>query len=477
MSNINDMPAEKATNNVETDMAELKKLQQRLNHESIKYQFRTKLVGGLHEEDVTRYIEDLENKLKKFEQDNKKISDDLYSLKTKLNTELEHKNNMQIELDEAKQNLITAIVEFKQKQMDYKSMNEKYSAENIQLKNEIQQITGRLKELEKLSTETNYDKDCLIDLENENKALKTKIAEMTEEFMQYNGIKNENKQLLEELEANKKLLIQSRAECEQLREISSKLENENNQIKIKISELSDENQHIDILKNENKQMAEEIAAYEELLNQTSIEFDQFEVNANKLKNENILLKERITELEKSILEKDYRINEINNVCEKLEEELKIEKSNSEKLNSDSVILRQKISSLQQTINEKLKELEEQKRISEDAVLQLNMEKAEAFNYKINGFKEEFSSIYEKMEKLEYEAKQSAKLNGILKQQLSAQHSRAEKAEEDLAKIVRLLSEVGDKFYNKRDILGDEFIQLIEKQISKQPEKNGKIINL
>ena len=66
MSNINDIPAEKATNNVETDMAELKKLQQRLNHESIKYQFRTKLVGGLHEEDVTRYIEDLENKLKKF---------------------------------------------------------------------------------------------------------------------------------------------------------------------------------------------------------------------------------------------------------------------------------------------------------------------------------------------------------------------------------------------------------------------------
>jgi len=403
---------------VETDMAELKKLQQRLNHESIKYQFRTKLVGGLHEEDVTRYIEDLENKLKKFEQDNKKISDDLYSLKTKLNTELEHKNNMQIELDEAKQNLITAIVEFKQKQMDYKSMNEKYSAENIQLKNEIQQITGRLKELEKLSTETNYDKEYLADLEIENNSLKAKIAEMTEEFMQYNEIKNKN-----------------------------------------------------------KLMAEEIAAYEELLNQTSIELDQMEVNTNKLKNENILLKERITELEKSILEKDYKINEINDVCEKLKEQLRMEKSCNEKLNSDSVILRQKISSLQQTINEKLKELEEQKRISEDAVLQLNMEKAEAFNYKINGFKEEFSSIYEKMEKLEYEAKQSAKLNGILKQQLSAQHSRAEKAEEDLAKIVRLLSEVGDKFYNKRDILGDEFIQLIEKQISKQPEKNGKIINL
>lgn len=411
------MPAEKATN-VETDMIELKKLQQRLNHESIRYQFRTKLVGGLHEEDVTKYIEDLENKLKKIEQDNKKASDEVYSLKTKLNTELEHKHKMQVELDEAKQNLITAIIEFKQKQMDYKSINEKYNTENIQLKNEIQQISVRLKELEKLSTETNYDKEYLADLEIENNSLKAKIAEMTEEFMQYNEIKNEN-----------------------------------------------------------KLMAEEIMAYEELLNQTSIEFDQIEINAYKLKNENILLNERITELEKGILEKDYKINEINDVCEKLKEQLRMEKSCNEKLNSDSVILRQKISSLQQTINEKLKELEEQKRISEDAVLQLNMEKAEAFNYKINGFKEEFSSIYEKMESLEYEAKQSAKLNGILKQQLSVQHSRAEKAEEDLAKIMKLLSEVEDKFYNKRDILGDEFIQLIEKQISKQPEKNGKIINL
>ncbi|MBP7279831.1 MAG: hypothetical protein KBA11_10505 [Sedimentibacter sp.] len=484
------MSAEKETN-METDMIELKRLQQRLNHESIKYQFRTKLVGGLHEEDVTKYIEDLENKLKKLEQDSKKTSDEVYSLKTKLNTELENNHCIQTQLDEAKQNLITAIVEFKQKQMDYKSMNEKYNTENIQLKNEIQQMAGKLTELEKLSTETKHEEEYSVDLEDENNALKTRISELTEENIQYNEIKNENKQLAEKFEAIEKLLIQSRTECEQLKEFSSKLENENNRIRTEISELSDENNHIDILKNENKQMTEEIMAYEELLNQTSIEYEQIEINANKFKNENILLNERTSELEKSIHEKNYKINEINDVCEKLEERLEIEKSHSkkleqqleiekslsEKLNSDSAILRQKISSLQQTINEKLKELDEQKKTNEDALLELNLQKAESFNYKINGFKEEFSSIYEKMEGLEYEAKQSAKLNGILKQQLSVQHSRAEKAEDDLAKIIKLLSEVEDKFYNKRDILGDEFIQLIEKQILKQPEKNGKIINL
>ena len=417
MSDINKTPADNEAY-IEDDMSELKKLQQRLNHESIRYQFRTKLVGGLHEEDVTKYIEDLEKKLKKLEQDNKKSSDEVYSLKTKLNTELEAKNSLQFELDGAKQDLITTIVEYKQKQMDYKSMNEKHNTENLQLKNEIQQIESKLKELEKLSSENKHEKECSEDLQNKNNALKTRI-----------------------------------------------------------SELSDEIIHIDILKNKNKQMTEEIKAYEELLNQTSMEYDQMVINSNKLKNENTLLNEKISELDKSIYEKDYKINEINDACEELKEQLAIEKSCSEKLNMDSVILKQKISSLQQTIKEKLKELDEQKRISDEAVLELNMEKAEAFNYKINGFKQEFISIYEKVENLEQEAKHSSKLNSILKQQLSVQQNRAEKAEEDLTKLIKLLSEVEDKFYSKRDILGDEFIQLIEKQISKKPETNGKIINL
>ena len=49
---------------VETDMNEFKKLQQRLNHEAIRHQFKKKVVGGLDEEDVTKYIEDLEGKIK-----------------------------------------------------------------------------------------------------------------------------------------------------------------------------------------------------------------------------------------------------------------------------------------------------------------------------------------------------------------------------------------------------------------------------
>lgn len=466
---------------MEADMNELKKLQQRLNHESIRYQFRTKLVGGLNEEDVTEYIEDLENKLKRLEQNNKKSSDEIYSLKTKLNTELELRDSLQIELDEAKQNLITAIVEFKQKQMDYKSLNENYNTENEQLKNEIRKAVGDKKTLENLITATNLEKEKIKQsaskLKDEINNLEIRISEMTEENIQYNESKNENKQITEELKTVEKLLNQSKTENKQLKEISAKLENENNQMKIRMSELTDENINIDILKNENKKMTEEIMAYEELLNQTSIEYDQIMINANKFENENKLLNDKISELEKSISAKDYKINEINGVCTKLKEQLEIEKSCSEKLNTDSVLLKQKINSLQQIINEKLKELDEQKKINDNAVLELNMEKNEVLNYKINGFKEEFGNIYEKMESLEYEAKQSSNLIAMLKQQLSVQNNRAEKAEEDLTKLIKLLSEVEDKFYSKRDIFGDEFIQQIEKQISKQPEKNGKIINL
>lgn len=372
---------------VEADMNELKKLQQRLNHESIRYQFRTKLVGGLNEEDVTKYIVDLEDKLKKIEQENKKSSDEIYSLKNKLNIELELKDNLQTGLDEAKQNLITAIVEFKQKQMDYKSLNEKNNSENLQLKCEIQQMTEEQKKLETLITETNHEKELL------------------------------------------KLW-------------AAKVEDENQILKIKISELSEE-----------------------------------QIKYNHIKNENILLNEKISELENSIYAKNYKFNEISGVCEELKQQLQIEKSNNAKLNMDSVILKQKINSLQQTINEKLKELEEQKKINDDTLLELDMEKAEVLNYKINGFKQEFGSIIEKIESLEREAKQSSKLSSILKQQLVIQQNRAEKAENDLAKIIELLSHVEDKFHNKRDILGDEFIQLIEKQITKRYQINDKIINL
>ena len=68
---------------------------------------------------------------------------------------------------------------------------------------------------------------------------------------------------------------------------------------------------------------------------------------HKLKNENILLNERITELEKGILEKDYKSMKLM-MSRKLKEQLRMEKL-QRKLNSDSVILRQKISSLQQQL--------------------------------------------------------------------------------------------------------------------------------
>lgn len=469
------------TGNKEADMKELKKLQQRLNHEAIRYQFRTKLVGGLNEEDVTKYIEDLEDKLKKIEQDYKKSSDEIYSLKTKLCTELEQKDNIQADLDKAKQNLVTSIVEFKQKQMEYKSLNEKYNCENLKLKNEIQQMTEEHKTLENIVAKINKEKELLKHMvakaEEDNKIISMKVSELEEEQIYYDNIKNQNKKITHELKEIEILLSQSTIECEQLKKISEKLSDENNLLQIRIAEMTEENIHIHEIKNENIQMYQEIKAYEELFSQTSIEYEQLQANANKLQKENIQLNQKVYDLKDSIAAKDYKINELNKVCTELNEQVKIEKSNSEKLNMESILLKQKNNSLQETINEKLKELDEQKRINEDTALELSIEKAESLNYKINGFKDEFASIYIKMESLELEAKQSSKLNSILKQQLAIQQNRAEKAESDIAKIIELLSQIEDKFYNKRDILGDEFIQLIEKQKSRRPQINDKIINL
>jgi cell division septum initiation protein DivIVA len=75
-------------------MDDFKKLQQRINHDSIQYQFRSKLIGGLNQDDVTEYIEFIESKFHKLEDENKRELEEIFSLRTKLSNEIEEKNNL-----------------------------------------------------------------------------------------------------------------------------------------------------------------------------------------------------------------------------------------------------------------------------------------------------------------------------------------------------------------------------------------------
>lgn len=377
---------------IETDMKEFKKLQQRLNHESIRHQFKKKVVGGLDEEDVTKYIEDIEGKLKQLEQNYKKATDDIYILRNKFNAELEEKYKLEENIREIKQDLNSYIFECKQKDFAINALKEQYNSENMALKNQVQLMAEEKTELKKNIEEININYDKL----------------------------KENVWALEE-----------------------------------------ENNNVAAIQAENNKMTEEIEAFEELLNQSGVELEQMRKNAEEFGKENTVMKAKIIELENKLSAKDYKINEINRVCQDLKQELEIEKSCSEKLNMDLVIFKQKIISLEETINEKLEELEEQKKQKEKIEQELVSEKSKLLSYRINGFKEEFSDMYKKIESLEKEANQSIQSSNYLQQQLAIQQNRADKAENDLASFMRLLTGAKDKFYSERNPFGDQITQLVE----------------
>ena len=377
---------------MEENMNELKKLKQRLNHESIRHQFRTKVVGGLNEEDVTKYIEDLEGKFKQLEKNYKKATDDIYIIRNKLNMELEEKYKLEEDIKEMEQELSVYKYECKQKDMTINSLSEQSNSENEILKSQARQFAQEKTEIERQLEQLNI-------------------------------------------------------KYEQSKEYVAKLEEENNGVAA--------------IQEENRKMADEIEAFEELLNQSSIELEHLRMSAEESEKENTVMKAKIIDLENKLSAKDYKINEINRVCQDLKQELEIEKSCGEKLNMDLVIFKQKIVSLEETINEKLEELDEQTKSKEKIEQELAMEKSKVLSYRINGFKEEFEEMYKKIEKLEEEANESIQSSTYLQQQLAIHQNRADKAESDLASFIKLLSGAKDKFYNDRNPFGDQFTQLVE----------------
>ena len=342
----------------ETDVKELNKLQKGLNNEPTRPQFKKKLVGGLDEEEVTKYIEYIEGRLKQLEQNNRRATENLYILKNRINTELEEKNK----LKEALRQTIESAQKFE-----------------------------------------------------------------------------------EEQQALEQFLLEAKLKNEQSKELENELEDNNNSA----------------VKEENDRLAEDIEKLKEILNQSDLELEQLRQDKDILEKDNTLMKAKTIELENKLSAKDYKINEVNRVCQDIKQELEIEKSCSEKSNMDLLIFKQKIISLEQTIGEKLEELEDQ-RISKERIEQeLALEKSKMLGYRINGFKEELSDMYKKIEALEEEASQSIESNIYFHQQLEIQQNRADKAENDLESFMNLLTGAKEKFYSERNPFGDQISQLVE----------------
>lgn len=367
----------------EDQMLEFKKLQQRLNHESIRHQFKKKVVGGLDEEDVTKYIEDIEKKFKMLEQNYRKAMDDTYILRSKLEEESEGKYLLEKKLSEAAAQINTHELEFREREMKYSLLEE----------------------------------------------------QVREKEMKYS--------LLEEQ------LIELRSENE------------------KLCQIEEENIQISELRKRLEEIEEAWESDKDLLGRTRTELESFKYKTGKVEEEITILKANNIELTNKVSAKDYKISEINKVCQDLKQELEIEKSCSEKLNMDLVIFKQKIISLENIINDKLAEIEEQRQYTESIERELSMEKARLLNYKVNGFKEELSEMYQKIEAMQRESDKSIQTSSNLYNQLTAQQNRADKAEKDMAEFMQLLSGAKDKFYNERNPISEQLANLVTSKKNEQ----------
>jgi len=422
---------------------DFKNLQKRLNHESIRNQFRLKLVGGLNQDDVTAYIEDIEDKFHKLEQENKNVSDNIYSIKKRLNEELEDKDNLQVSLNKTQNNLDTYIAECENKELIIQSLNEKSSSKTTQLQNEIHQISEERKELETLLSESSMKIEHMNEyasgFEKENSAMKARIVDLEKGNSEISQLQNEINQMTEERKALENILSMSGLKIEQ--------------------------------------MAEDKKELEELLTESGSEIEQMKKCAAVFEKDNNEMKTRIVDLEKEISHKNIQNYEINRTCHNLEQQIDLEKSCNEKQSMDLAMFRQNIARLEITISENLTEIKELKKLSLKAEQELNLEKARVLNYKIYGFKEEFSSIYEKIENLADEADHQVKTNNELQQQLIIEQLRSDKAENDLKSFIKLLNGLKDKVSSEQNPFETQLKEITEKRYQLQPEINDWLIKL
>jgi chromosome segregation ATPase len=161
-------------------------LRNNLNQEAGSLNFRSKLIGGLNEEDVKNYISDMEDKFQKLEQEMNELRTTKNLLQAELasckSTTLEEKRSLLESLEKAHNDLAVYVDECNNKDQALQSVSDHKNSEIAQLQNEIKQMTEKQKELERISSASNQESEqraqSAAGLEQENNILKLKIADL-----------------------------------------------------------------------------------------------------------------------------------------------------------------------------------------------------------------------------------------------------------------------------------------------------------
>lgn len=186
--------------------------QNKFNRESIISDIRSKLIGGLNEEDVKKFISIIDKKYQQLEQEMKGQINVAISSKNKLQTQLqsfvtkstEEKKRLQESLDKVQKKLDAYVDECKNKDLTLQSLNNTNNSKITQLQNEIHQMAEERKELEKRLSESRLEikqtKEYAAGFEQENNFLKSKIVDLEKEISSINPKDDEINKAFRELE-------------------------------------------------------------------------------------------------------------------------------------------------------------------------------------------------------------------------------------------------------------------------------------
>ena len=163
-------------------------LQSKLNKDSIQSKFRTKTIGGLHQDDVLNYICGIEDDFQTMYQKLRKDMSELQASKNNLMAEMEtykaeaaeEKHNLQMRLDEVQMKLDSYIDDYNDKDLVAQSISAKADSDAVHLQNEILQWADERRGLEKLISDSRLEieglKKYAKEIEEENSTIKSNIT-------------------------------------------------------------------------------------------------------------------------------------------------------------------------------------------------------------------------------------------------------------------------------------------------------------
>ncbi|MEL7647871.1 MAG: hypothetical protein AAGU76_07240 [Sedimentibacter sp.] len=490
-------------------MDELKDLQRRVNHESIKQQFRPKLIGGLNEEDVAQYIEHIEGQFRKLEQENKKYMDENFALKKKLEIQDEEFRTIQDSVESSKHKLNFYMCECKNKDIALKTLTEESIAEIKKLQEEMQHESVERHRLEEQLSQSNMEmeqaKSYAANLDENKRDVEARLAEMMEKNQLLEehvsdleseravsaSLKEELDRVADESRERSRQLSESVLELSQLNDYASELEENNRAVEAKlasmveknqlleeyISEMSEENNDSANLKAELERMTDEGRERNKLLSESMLELSQVKDYASVLEETNNEMKIKLDEFENRMMFKEVECDKLIKACQELKEQVEQEIAKNEKQNMYLEMSKQKIFSLEATLSDNITELETLRAKSEKAEQELTLEKARVSSSIINSFKDELENIYKKIEFLESEAEQHVRSINELQQQMSAEQQRASKAESNASEYSKLVESMKQKLYSEQEMLEAQLKRMLEGKTQIQTEINECILNI